>query len=118
DTFIIPQINALINRVDYVTGLQIPTIQARLGVAERTITQTLPAEIAETKTDIGAVQKELARTTTAPGTGLLDRTAELEKGMAQVLPWAAAIGLSLTLARTLARVARNPCTCLEEDGQT
>jgi hypothetical protein len=118
DNFVIPSINALITRVDYATGIQIPTIQARLGAAENTLQVTLPAEIAETKTDVSAVQRELARTTTAPGTGLLDRVKGVEGAIGQVLPWATAIGLSIPIARTLARVGRNPCTCLEEDGQT
>jgi hypothetical protein len=118
DHFVIPSINALITRVDYATGIQIPTIQARLGAAENTLQVTLPAEIAETKTDVSAVQRELARTTTAPGTGLLDRVKGVEGAIGQVLPWATAIGLSIPIARVLARVGRNPCTCLEEDGQT
>jgi|SRR5947209_5258954 len=114
NTFLIPNVNALISRVDVVTGLTIPTIQARLGVAERTITQTLPAEIAETKTDVSAVQRVIQQTTTAPKTGLLDRATELEKGLAQVLPWAAAIGISIPVAANLARLGRNPCWCQTE----
>jgi hypothetical protein len=114
DTFIIPNINALIARVDYVTGLQIPTIQARLGVAEKTIQQTLPAEIAQVQTDTEAVRRVLAQTTTAPGTGLLDRVGAIEKDLAPVLPWAAAIGLSIPIAANLAKLGRNPCWCTSE----
>jgi hypothetical protein len=114
DHVIIPNLNKLIIQMDHTLGITIPTIQARLGVAERTITQTLPAEIAEAKTDISAVQRELIRTTTAPRTGLLDRVGGIEKELAPVIPWAAAIGLSLPIAANLAKLGRNPCWCQQE----
>lgn len=111
DVVIIPQINALIATVNGLLRTTIPTIQARLGVAEKTITQTLPAEIAETKTDIGAVQRVIGQTLTAPQTGLLDRTKVIEGDLARVLPWATAIGISIPVAANLARLGRNPCWC-------
>jgi hypothetical protein len=117
-TFVIPNINGLIKTMNDLTGLTIPFLTSSVTALNRQTFVTLPAEIAETKTDVSAVQRVIDQTTTAPGTGLLDRATALEGQVAQVLPWAAAIGLSIPLARTLGRVARNPCTCLEEQGQT
>jgi hypothetical protein len=117
-TVVIPNINHLVKTVNDLTGLTIPLLTSSVAALQKQTYVTLPAEIAETKTDVSAVQRVISQTTTAPGTGLLDRAKVLEGDMAQVLPWAAAIGLSIPLARTLGRVARNPCTCLEEAGQT
>jgi hypothetical protein len=113
-TFVIPNLNHLIKTMNDLTGLTIPLLTSSVVALQKQTYVTLPAEIAETKTDVSAVQRVISQTTTAPGTGLLDRAKVLEDDMAQVLPWAAAIGISIPIAANLAKLGRNPCWCTSE----
>jgi hypothetical protein len=114
NSFIIPSINSLLAQVSILTGVTIPTIQARLGAAETSVHITLPAEIAQTNTDVRGIQRVIDQTLTAPKTGLLDRVNGVEGILAQVMPWAVAIGLTIPVAANLAKLGRNPCWCTSE----
>jgi hypothetical protein len=118
NNYILPNLAALITTTNTIARVMLPSLQHQLDALTAETLAWVNGIVKPMRVELSNLQQTLTAVIYDPIRGIIPRVGGLEGTMAQVLPWAATIGLSIPIARTLARVGRNPCTCLEEEGQT
>jgi hypothetical protein len=114
DSNILPTLAGLTATVAQIATTAIPGIQLATQALGNRLDFLTNGIVKPMNQDLQTLKSSTTIALTDPVVGAVPRIKTLEGDMAQVLPWAAAIGLSIPLAQTLGRIARDPCYCLTQ----
>jgi hypothetical protein len=108
---VLPQLDKLTVATNIVMGTTIPALQSTANSINARIDLLITTTIGALRKDLGDLQITTEAALANPTTGVLPRVGALEGEIAQVLPWAAVIGLTIPAAINLAKLAKDPCYC-------
>jgi hypothetical protein len=116
DTYILPNIATLIVVTDTMLKVTLPGMGKQLDDLTVQALGWINTTGHQLRVDLSNLQITTEAVINDPVKGIIPRVTGIEGTLGQIIPWVTTIGLSIPIARTLARVGRNPCTCLEDEG--
>lgn len=115
---VVPGLAGLTVTTGVITNILLPKLRADVDASTQATILLDRNSVQPLKQEMANLSESTAIALSAPGVGVIPRVGKLEQDLAIISAWAAAIGISIPIAANLARVGRNPCTCLTEQGQT
>lgn len=111
---VLPKLMQYGTALDIVIGTTIPALKGTADALNAKLDLLITTTINAMRQDLTNLQITTAAVLNDPIKGVIPRVGAIEGELAQVIPWAATIGLTIPAAINLAKLAKNPCWCTTE----